>query len=161
MSADDRFDPRALLELLDRARIDYVVVGGVARVLRGSAELTESLDVVPSLNERGRVRLAKLLDELGQRVEIGAAPIELGTAHGALRIVPTPWGTNGYEDLRRNAGREHLGGTVRPQIASVVDLARMLEASPRNEDADRLKRLRRMTEIERQLGQQRSLGVDR
>lgn len=161
MSPATGFEPYRLFELLDRARLDYVVIGGVARVIRGSGEVTSGLDIVPNLNERGRIRLAKLFDELAQPTEVGSEPLELATEHGRLRLVPVPWGTKGYDDLRWRANREHLGGALRPQIASAVDLARMLEASPRPEDTERLKRLRRLLELERQLGRHRGLGIDR
>ncbi|MEZ5099393.1 MAG: hypothetical protein R3C15_06240 [Thermoleophilia bacterium] len=161
MSSQSRFDAYALLGLLDRARLDYVIIGGVARVIRGSGERTSGLDIVPNLNERGRARLQKLLQELGGRDDVGSQPLDLNTPHGRLRIVPTPWGTEGYEDLRRRAGREHLGGFLRPQVASIVDLARMAEASPRPEDGERLVRLRRLMELEHRLGRTHGLGVDR
>ena len=78
-------------------------------------------------------------------------------------MVPTPWGTRGYDDLRIRANRENLGQAVRPSIASVVDLTRMLEASRRPEDAERLHRLRRMMELEHELTRSHRLsrGLDR
>lgn len=48
---------------------------------------------------------------------------------GELKLVPEPAGTRrGYNDLRRGATREHLGDGVRPDVASVADLARMSAA---------------------------------
>ena len=45
--------------------------------------------------------------------------------------VPEPSGTRrGYDDLRRGASREHLGEGLRPEVASVADLARMAAADP-------------------------------
>jgi hypothetical protein len=67
-------------------------------------------------------------------------------------------GTRGYDDIRIRADRENLGQAVRPPIASLVDLTRMLEASHRPEDADRLRRLRRMMELEHQLTRSHRLG---
>ena len=48
--ADGRadFDPIALLQALDRHRVSYVVVGALGRVIHGSDELTDGLDIVPS-----------------------------------------------------------------------------------------------------------------
>ena len=45
------FDPYALLEALDRNRVSHVVIGGFARVVHGSGELTRGLDIAPSLRE--------------------------------------------------------------------------------------------------------------
>jgi hypothetical protein len=73
------------------------------------------------------------------------------TRAGELRIVPEPWGTRGYDDLGIRANRENLGRGARPAIASVVDCVRMLDASEREADAERLLWMRRMMELERQL----------
>jgi hypothetical protein len=165
------FDPYALFEALDRERVSYVVVGAFARVVHGSAETTRSLDIVPSLREENLRRLARALDELDARGS-GRTPIDaeslsvsdavtVRTRAGELRIVPTPWGTRGYDDLRIRASRENLGRGARPAIASVVDCVRMLEASDRNPDAERLQRLRRLMELERQRVPHRRLTIER
>jgi hypothetical protein len=57
--------------------------------------------------------------------------------------------------------RENLGRGARPAIASVVDCVRMLEASERDRDSERLQRLRRLMELERQRVQQRRLTIER
>jgi hypothetical protein len=165
------FDPYAILEALDRERVSYVVVGGFARVVHGSAETTRGLDIVPSLREENLRRLARALDGLGasgrDRRPVDAAsltssePIETRTPAGELKIVPTPWGTRGYDDLRIRSFRENLSRGARPAIASVVDCVRMLEASDRAADRERLQRLRRLMELERQRVQQRRLTIER
>ena len=88
-------------------------------------------------------------------------PVTAETRAGELRIVPEPWGTRGYDDLRIRAGRENLGRGLRPAVASVVDCVRMLDASGRDADDDRLLRLRRMMELERQLAPSRRLELER
>jgi len=45
VSKGARFDPYALLEALERHRVGYVVIGGFARVVQGSGELTRGLDI--------------------------------------------------------------------------------------------------------------------
>jgi hypothetical protein len=89
------------------------------------------------------------------------SPISIPTPAGTLTIVPAPWGCRGYEDLRIRGSRENLGRGLRPHIASKIDLVRMLEASPRAEDAQRLQRIRRMMELERQRTRSRSLRLER
>jgi hypothetical protein len=157
-------DPYALLAALDRERVSYVVVGGFARVVHGSGETTASLDVVPSLREENLRRIARALEQLEAPLTAeqlaSAEPVTASTRAGELRIVPVPWGTGGYDDLRRRAARENLGRGLRPAVASVVDCVRMLEASEREVDADRLVRLRRMMELERQLVPERGFGID-
>ena len=53
------------------------------------------------------------------------------------------------DDLRRHASREPLGRGVRPSVASVGDLARMLAALGREQDVPHLHELRRLRELER------------
>jgi hypothetical protein len=167
MSSRPVFDPYALFAALDRERVSYVVVGGFARVVHGSAEITDGLDVVPSLREENLRRLGRALDELdaSERAlaeQLGSLkPVTAQTRAGELRIVPEPWGTRGYDDLRIRASRENLGRGARPAVASVVDCVRMLDASERQPDAERLVRMRRMMELERRLVPQRRLTIER
>jgi hypothetical protein len=44
----DVFDPLAVMQVLDRHRVSYVVTGGLGRVIHGSDELTDGIDIVPS-----------------------------------------------------------------------------------------------------------------
>jgi hypothetical protein len=165
------FDPYALFESLDRERVSYVVVGGFARVVHGSAETTGGLDIAPSLREENLRRLERALDDLEAKGPdrkvvdaeslASSEAVRTRTRAGELRIVPTPWGTRGYDDLRIRAFRENLGRGARPAIASVVDCVRMLEASDRDPDAERLQRLRRMMELERQRVPHRRLTIER
>ena len=167
MSSRPALDPYALLAALDRERVSYVVVGGFARVVHGSAEITDGLDVVPSLREENLRRLGRALDELDASEpalaeQLGSLePVTAQTRAGELRIVPEPWGTRGYDDLRIRAFRESLGRGARPAVASVVDCVRMLDASEREPDAERLLRMRRMMELERRLVPQRRLTIER
>ena len=71
---------------------------------------------------------------------------------GELKIVPEPAGTRGgYDDLRRAASREPIGQGLRPSVASLGDLARMLAALDREHDRPALAQLRRSRELERGL----------
>lgn len=158
MSTRAGFDPYVLFDALERHRVSYVVVGAFARVVHGTGEVTNGLDIVPSLRDENLRRLTRAFDELdaapnavGADVVAAGEPVTVESAAGAVTLVPQPWGTRGYDDIRIRANRENLGRGVRPQIASLVDLTRMLEASRRREDAERLQRLRRLMELERQL----------
>jgi hypothetical protein len=164
VSKQPSFDPYALFAALER--VSYVVVGGFARVVHGSAETSDGLDIVPSLREENLRRLGRALEELEAAepalpAKLAASePVTARTRAGELRIVPEPWGTRGYDDLRIRAFRENLGRGARPQVASLVDCVRMLEASEREPDAERLLRLRRLMELERQLVPERGLSID-
>jgi hypothetical protein len=161
------FDPYALFAALDRERVAYVVIGAFARVVHGSAEVTDGLDVAPSLHPENVRRLGRALDELGmgkpelERPFASDEPATLKTRAGGLRLVTQPWGTRGYDDLRIRANRENLGRGARPAIASAVDCVRMLDASGREPDAERLVRMRRLMELERRLVRRRGLSLER
>lgn len=171
MSHSAPFDPYALFEALERNKVLYVVVGGFARVVQGSAEITRALDIVPSLQDHNLRRLERALDELGGtgasrepitgKALASGEPVAIPTPAGTLNVVPTPWGTRGYDDIRIRGNRENLGRGIRPQIASTVDLIRMLEGSRRTEDAERLQRIRRMMELERRRTRHRGLRIER
>jgi hypothetical protein len=168
MAAGKSFDPIAALRALDERRVGYVVIGGLGRVIQGSTELTDGTDIVPSLREDNLRKLALALDDLDARRADGKplrleddvareGLLELETDAGELKIVPEPAGTRGYDDLRRAASREPLGSGLRPSVASLGDHARMLAALGRQEDAAKLRSVRRLIELERQLG----LGLER
>jgi hypothetical protein len=75
--------------------------------------------------------------------------IELSTAFGELKLVATPAGVpRGYEALRAGASSEHLGGGLRPEIASTGDLIAMSAALRRDEDLKRMPALRRILQLE-------------
>ncbi len=148
-----------MLAALERRRVNFIVIGGLARVIQGTGEITRGIDIVPSLKPDNLRRLDAALTDLNARDNHGAAlsleetvpnePIlELTTDRGQLKVVPEPAGTRGYEDLRRAATREPLGAGVRSSVASVGDLARMLADLSREEDAAKLQRLRRLAELD-------------
>jgi hypothetical protein len=157
----EAFDPRAILAALERNYVDYVLIGGLAHVLRGSYEITRGVDVCPSFGPNNIDRLTKSAGELaaqpvdGRKIVLdertlgGEDVIAFSTTAGELRIVPSPAGApNGFVDLRRAATKEHLGHGLRPLVASTGDLARMAAALHRDKDVARLPELRRIMELE-------------
>jgi hypothetical protein len=164
------FDPYEVLQALERHRVTYVVIGGLGRVIHGSTELTDGIDIVPSTREENLRRLGLALDELNarrpdgkaavlERDLVGRAVLELRTDSGELKIVPEPAGTRGYDDLRRRAQREPLGRGLRPSVASADDHARMLAVLGREQDRPALQAMQRVIELER--GLRRGLYIER
>ena len=157
------FDPYAILTALERQRVTYILIGGFARIIHGTEERTRGLDLVPSLRTENLRRLGLALDDLDARLPNGKPPLldpdlntqavlGLRTDAGELKIVPEPVGTRGgYDDLRRAATREPLGRGLRPSVASIGDLARMLAAQGREQDQPPLQQLRTLAELERSL----------
>jgi hypothetical protein len=172
MARPDVFDPLAALQALDEHRVAYIVVGALGRVIHGSDELTDGLDVVPSIRGEILRRLGLALEDLNARRQDGKTPdldkdlarqpvLELQTNAGELKIVLEPAGTRGYDDLRRAASREPLGRGVRPSVASIGDHARMLAALNRQRDLEALQTVRRLIELEREHSRGRGLSIGR
>lgn len=122
------------------------------------------------MRKENLARLEAALEDLdarcadGQPLDLHGLPgpvVELETRAGELKLVPEPAGTRGYDDLRRRADREPLGQGLRPQVASADDLARMLGALDRDQDVERLLRLRRLMNLERQLSHELGRGIER
>jgi len=140
--AEEVFDPRGVLAALERNAVSYVLIGGLARVLRGTDEITNGVDVCPALRPAENLeRLGRALEEVEARradrrrlivdeeVLAGEPVVRLRTMLGELQLVASPAGTRrGFEDLRRGATPEPIGDGLRPQVASLEDLARMSAA---------------------------------
>lgn len=155
------FDPRAILAALERKYVDYVLIGGLAQVLRGADHVTAGVDICPSFAAGNLERLARAVYDLAA-TRLDGEPLEvtddvlghetvlaLSTSSGALQLVGSPAGApKGYVDLRRAATKEHLGQGIQPLVASVGDLARMTAALDREQDIPRLGQLRRIMELE-------------
>lgn len=158
------FDPYAILAALERGRVTYILIGSLARVVRGAEEFPGGIDLVPSGRGNNLERLLNAIADLGavrtdhqplsidESALVDEAVLELTSPHGELKLVSEPTGTGGYDDLRRAATREYLGQGLRPAIASTGDLARMLAALGREQDLPNLMALRRIAELERSLG---------
>ena len=164
--ASTAFDPYELLHALQERNVSFVVIGGFARVVHGTREPTDGIDITPSMREENLPRLERALDDLDARradgkaldlSNLAASVVELETRAGELKLVPEPVGTRGWDDLRRRASREPLGRGLRPRVASPDDLARMLGALDRDQDLERLLRLRRLMTLEHRLGR----GIER
>lgn len=154
-------DPYALLRELEHARVSYVVIGALARIIHGSDEVAEDLDITPSLRPDNLRCLEEALEALhAHRVDmrpLGIAELDpeqepwvpLVCEGGEIHVVARPRGTRGYDDLRRRANREALGEGLRPSVADPADLVRMLEAHDNPmRDADLLPTMRRIVELE-------------
>lgn len=160
-----RFDPIRALETLDRHGVQHIVVGAFAAVIQGYPLPTYDLDVTPARDPENLERLVAALRELHARLRLPgtktvALPIEvpmleqadtwtLATDAGPLDLVFAPAGTRGYDDLRRDALEEQVGG-VRVVLASIRDVIRMKEASNRPKDQAQIPALRQTLEVIRE-----------
>jgi len=156
-----RFDPRAVLIAFQRAEATFVVIGGLARVIRGADEVTYGVDICPSPQTANSSRVQSALDELGAELVLarktrrsGGTPaqqpvLEFNTVAGPVKIVATPAGVpRGYPALRLGATVENLGGGLRPWVASTADLVTMATARGRPEDLALVPQLQRILQLE-------------
>jgi hypothetical protein len=161
MSAPSAFDPRAVLQALESARVNYVLIGALARVLHGTDETTDRVAICPQRRTENVERLRGALATLGvdrsatEDLLASTEPALLKTRHGILEVASLPAGTRrGWADLRGSANREALGGGLRVSVASLDDLTRLHAAQARDdaEALDTARRLRRLADLERSRG---------
>lgn len=148
----------ALLTTLDRHRVAYVLIGGMAAVAHGSPFPTEDMDITPATNKDNLARLSSALDELDAKVRAEGVPGGLPFTHdadslaalrtwnlttrfGDLDLSFVPDGTTGYDDLRRDAEETDLLG-VAVAVASLADVVRSKQAANRPKDQRVLPTLR-------------------
>lgn len=154
-----------LLQILDRNRVRYVLIGGLAATVHGATRVTFDIDLVPEWTEANLERLAAALREADARLAAPEAPepIEFPidarslrqfevstwrTAHGDLDIVVgTPTATHGvlasYGELAdRAAKREAFGVTI--LVAALDDVIESKQALARESDLVALPELHRL-----------------
>lgn len=156
------FRPQEILAVLDRRGVRYVLVGGLAAVLHGSAHVTTDVDIVPEEGRENLARLSMALQELNARIRVSGEPNgvpfdhsakslarvsvwNLVTDQGDLDIASVPAGTQGYRDLDRDAEVMTVRGIPVP-VASLADVIRSKEAAGRERDRLVLPMLRRIQE---------------
>ena len=149
--------PRALLEVLVRNELRFVIIGGVAERILGSPRVTEDFDICPATSRANLERLAGTLNELDARfraegLELEGLPapepwdarsfgsytsLALITRYGFFDVWFRPDGTGGYDDLSKKAiaALKEYGGTVFKTSLSDEDTAKLQEALSPHEPA--------------------------
>lgn len=153
-------DPERLITTLARHHVRYVLIGAVAARLQGFPRATADADITPATDGDNLERLAAALRELNARVYTESVPDGLpfdctaASLHraprwnlvsdaGRLDVAFTPSGTDGYDDLMRDAVRfEVFGQTL--MAASLADIIRSKEAADRPQDRQDVVVLREM-----------------
>lgn len=156
------FDPVTMLRALEAAGLRYVTIGRVAAALRGSpiALGRRAVEICPQPGEANRARLEQALRSLGARRLRADARYgdlhaierwQVDRAGGKLHAIELPAGTRGYADLAQDAERLPAAEGVAPPTASTLDLLRIADAAPREEDRSGSAALRELagTEPER------------
>jgi hypothetical protein len=160
-----RFQPRLVLDTLNRYDVKYVLIGGVAATLHGSPLRTGDTDICPDQHPDNLENLAAALRELKARIRTegvdGGLPfscdaaflarvslLNLETEAGDLDVSFVPSGTGGYADLAAHVARFDLDGIVAP-TAGLLDIIRSKTAANRPKDQSSLPVLE---ELARKLG---------
>ena len=136
-----------LRRLVERG-VDFVVIGGIAAVLHGSARTTFDLDISFATDDANVAALGDVLTALSARLkgvddELPFVPdaqtlrrvelLTLVTSLGELDVLSGPPGAPPYAELRRNADRYDLDG-FNVSVASIDDLIVMKQAAGRAKD---------------------------
>ena len=162
------FDPQRILDALAAEGVRFVLVGGMAAVLHGDVGVTLDIDITPAFDEANLDQLADALRGLNARIRAEGIPdglpfdcsrpflrnlgpdavLNLTTSAGDLDLAFMPAGTQGFDDLRRDAVAIHVAGT-RVLVASLRDVIRSKGAADREKDRQALPRLRQLAERHR------------
>jgi hypothetical protein len=148
VSARAEFQPEAVIRLLGRHEVRWVLIGGLAAITHGAPLVTQDVDICYARDGDNLRCLAAALREAraelrgadpGLRFRIDAKTLQAGDAFtfttdvGWLDLLGTPSGTSGFEDLARTADAFDLFG-YRVLVASIEDLIRMKRAAGRPKD---------------------------
>jgi predicted nucleotidyltransferase len=137
-----------LLQALAKHGVDFVVIGGLAGLVHGSAYPTFDLDVAYSRAHQNLERLVETLEELG--VTLRGAPADLpflldvrtlenganftfDSPYGKFDILADAAGMPRYEELRAEARVDEIEG-VEVRVASIDHLIAMKRAAGRPKD---------------------------
>ena len=142
------YRPDDVVRLFGRHAVRYVLIGGLAGVTQGASLVTQDVDVCHARDADNLDRLADALREVhaklreadpGLPFRLDARTLAKGDAFtlatdlGAIDLLTTPAGTEGYEDLARTADAFELFGQ-RVLVASLDDLIRMKRAAGRTKN---------------------------
>jgi len=162
--ASTDFDPERMLSVLDEYGVRFVLIGGMAAVLYGDVGVTVDVDVVPDRADENLEPLARALRALDARIRTEGEPdglpfdcsaeffrnlspdsiVNMTTAAGDLDVTFEPSGTQGFDDLRRDAVEIEAADRLIILVASLEDVIRSKEAAGREKDRLALPRLRRL-----------------
>lgn len=145
------FDPVEICAVLCDEGVEFVVLGGFAAIIHGSALPTEDIDVIPSRSGANLERLATALTRLEAKIRTGDEPIEtridaafilnmphmlnLVTRFGDIDLVFTPAGTlTNYEQWLERSRRAQLRDGLVVAVADLDDIIASKAAANRPKD---------------------------
>jgi hypothetical protein len=160
-------DLEPILRALTTHDVQFVLIGAMAAIARKVPVVSYDVDITPAKNPENLEKLAAAVQELGAKLRTrepegvpfaidpkGLAHSEkwtLMTPHGSLDISFFPSGTQGYDDLSRDAGPVEVYDGLVVQVASLADVIRSKQAANRPKDIAQLPLLRQTLEEIRKL----------
>ena len=125
-------NPARILEELNRAGVDYILIGGLAATLHGCPEQTYDVDILYANSPENRARLLSALNAIGAQWEepLTEATLErqsvfsLNTNYGDLDIFTKVPGIADYPSADGTAHFFEIGGTR----AKTLDLGSLVAA---------------------------------
>ena len=144
---------REILELLNKYEVEYIVVGGVAAVIRGAPVTTFDLDALVRIDEDNAERLSLALDALDARYRehqstirptkediLAGGHLLLLTRAGPLDVLGFIGDDDRYEDLLAQSSEVAMTvGTFR--VLDLEELIRQKRKSDRPKDRTMLELL--------------------
>ncbi|HEY5318532.1 MAG TPA: hypothetical protein VIJ20_11155 [Solirubrobacteraceae bacterium] len=148
------------------ADVDFVVIGGIAVVLLGSARNTKDLDITFATDATNLEALGKVLIDLNARLrgvhaDVPFVPdartlrhvslLTLDTDAGWLDLLAEPPGGPPYATLRANATEVDLGGySIR--VADIDDMITMKNTAGRLQDLADIDELETIKRLRKRMG---------
>jgi hypothetical protein len=142
------YNPAVLLGRLLDARVDFVIIGGIAVVLQAMPRFTKDLDICYSTSEENLKALGDVLVSLNARLRgieetipfvpdartlRGTQILCLTTPVGDIDLLVDPSGARPYKTLRQHADTMELAGQ-QVAVASIEDMLLMKRAAGRPQD---------------------------
>lgn len=138
------FDPRKIIEALNRHRVEYITIGGFAATLHGCPEQTYDLDILYADTPANRQRLLAALLEIGARWDVPLSdsvlqrqPVfALNTNFGDLDILNEVMGVGTYEQAISHRQLMNVGS----EPVAILDLPTLISAKEAAADPNPRKR---------------------
>ena len=157
---------RETLQVLYDEEVEFVLIGGGAMQMQGSARLTEDLDFCYARNKKNFERLERALKPYHPVLrnapptlpfQFDAATIQRGlnftlsTALGPLDFLGEVSGLGGYEQVRAAADRIPIYG-ITHYVLSLEGLIRAKEAAGREKDKEAIQELQGLLDLKKRSG---------
>ncbi len=160
--------PEKFLTILNRAKVEYVVIGGVAMAAHGSARATFDLDVCYKRSKENIEKLCRALDPLHPRLRgapknlpfrLDAKTVAAGlnftlaTDLGDFDLLGEVAGLGFYDTVYESSVLKRVA-KISCRVLSLDGLYRTKKAAGREKDIEALKEIKGLKELSERLGEE-------